>query len=325
MAERRLINAVSIGSYAQKILKEGAVGEVHSTFDRAFNVLISGELIGIGRGDVPKGPFNIVTDIGLNDSMRSLVDKGERIRLDEDLLSFRNGLTVCLTKAEIWQPKRGVEKPFEIELVKRNLSLVEELASLRNEGFGQLVQHIENMISGAPFDDSQLNQIARSGVPDIIALVNAVKSGDTDLVGQSAKNLVGLGQGLTPSGDDLLAGFMAGLRWTVNSLNGDVNYVDEINRNIINVAEGTTMLSKQLLTCAAYGEVNEAVEGLLKAILAGHAGSVTTATEKVLAIGESSGVDSIVGILLGSLLGIKSLNFARSGQEGGEQVPYHVR
>jgi len=313
MAERRLINAISVGSYALKILKDGAVGEVHSTFERTFNVLISGELVGIARRDVPNGPFNIITDIEPDDSMQSIVDKGERIRVDGDLLKFGKGLKISLSGAEIWRPKRGVKKPIDIKLVKRNLSLLKEIASRRSEGFGQLVRQIENMISGARFNDGQLNQVSRLGLPHIKSLVSGIKSEDLELVRLSAKNLVGLGPGLSPSGDDLLAGFMVGLRWTVNSFNGDVNCVDEINRTIAHVAEGTTMLGKQLLIRAAAGEVNEAVEGLLEAILAGQIEEVRTATEKVLAIGETSGVDSIVGILLGSLLGIESLNFVHSG------------
>jgi hypothetical protein len=312
MAERRSINAISVGSYALKILKEGAVGEVHSTFERTFNVLISGELVGIVRRDVPNGPFNIITDVEPNDSMQSLVDKGERIRVNGDLLTFGKEFTISLNGAKIWRPTHGVKKPIDIRLVKRNLSLVKELASRRNEGFGQLVLHVENIISGVPFNDRQLNQVSRLGLPNIKSLVSAVKPEDLELVRQSAKNLVGLGPGLSPSGDDLLAGFMAGLRWTFNSFNGDVHSVDEINRTIAHVAEGTTMLSKQLLIRAADGEVNEAVEVLLEAILAGQIEDVKTATEKVLVIGETSGVDSIVGILLGSLLGIKYLDFARS-------------
>jgi hypothetical protein len=72
------------------------------------------------------------------------------------------------------------------------------------------------------------------------------------------------------------------------------------------------MISKQLLTCAARGEINEALEGLLEAILVGNVQDLITASEKVLTIGETSGLDTMVGILVGSILGIESSNFARS-------------
>jgi hypothetical protein len=309
MAERRLINAISVGSYALEILKEGLAGEVHSTFERAFNVLISGKLVGIVRSEGSNGPSTIITDIEPNHNMRSLVEISESMRVDKYLLSFEKGLSLSMNRAEIWSPSHGVKKPIDIGLIKRNISLVKKIASCKNEGFGQLVHHVEDMIAGYQFNGYRLNRVSRAGLPNIETLASAVKSEDLDLVGQSAKKLVGLGQGLTPSGDDLLAGFMASLRWTVNSFHGDLDSVDGINRTIADAAEGTTILSKQLLTLAAAGEVNEAIEGLLEAILAGQIEDVTTATKKVLAIGETSGVDSITGILLGSLLGIESLDF----------------
>jgi hypothetical protein len=306
MAGRRSINAISVGSHALRVLRGGATGEVHSTFERAFNALISDELVGITRSDVPNGPFSVITDVKLNEGMQSLVDNGEGIKVDADFIYFRKGLVISLKGAKIWWPQRGVKKPIYKKLVKRNLSLVKEIASHRNDGFGGLVRHIEKIIYGTPINYDQLNHVSRSGLPSIISLVGAVKTEDLALVGQSTKNLVGLGPGLTPSGDDLLAGFMASLRWAVNSFNGDLDSVDEINRTIANAAKGTTMMSEQIIARAVDGEVDETVEGLLEAVLNGQIEDVKDSTEKVLALGETSGVDSIVGILIGSLLGIET-------------------
>lgn len=312
MVAQRSAKAIFIGPAALKILKEGAVGEVHSVFERTFNVLIAGELAGISSKDVPKGPFNITTDIDSNTSMRSLVRKGAKVSVAGGLLRVGNELTISLNGAKVWQLKRGVAKSPNVESVKRNLSLVKKLAGGRKDGLGQIVPQVENIISGTLIDDLKLNQVSRVALPHITGLVSAVKSGNLELVRQSAKNLVGLGPGLSPSADDMLAGLMAGLRWAVNSFGGDVNRVDEVNRTIVgHVAENTTLLSQQLLKHSALGEVNEAVEGLLEAILADEAENVKTAAEKVLAIGETSGVDTIVGILLGLLLGIDFLNFGR--------------
>lgn len=305
MTVQRFVKAISIGPTTLKILKEGAVGEVHSVFERAFNVLIGGELVGIARGDVSKGPFNITIDLSSDIDARSFVRKGMRVSVAGDSLVIGEELTILLKGAEVWEPRRGVTKALDVESVRRNLTLARELAGGREEGLGQLVPHVESIVSGAPFDDPQLNQVSRVALPHITVLASAVKSGDLRLVRQSAKNLVGLGPGLSPSTDDMLAGLMAGLRWTVNSFRGDVARVDEINRTIVtHVAGDTTLLSQQLLKHAARGEVNEAVGGLLEAILAGEPKDVKVAAEKVLAIGESSGVDISVGISLGLLLGL---------------------
>lgn len=305
MTAQQSVKAISIGHTALNILKEGAVGEVHSIFERAFNVLIWGELVGIARGDVPKGPFNIIIDIGSSTSMQSLVRKGMSVSVAGGSLVIGGELTISLKGAGIWGPRRGVTKALDVKLVRRNLSLARELAGGRKGGLGQLVPHVESTVSGAPFDDPQLNQVSRAALPHITALVSAVRSRDLGLVKQSAKNLVGLGPGLSPSADDMLAGFMAGLRWTINSFRGDVARVDEVNRTIVaHAVKDTTLLSQQLLKHAARGEVNEAVGSLLEAILAGESGDVKVAIEKVLAMGESSGVDTSVGISLGLLLGL---------------------
>jgi hypothetical protein len=307
MTARRSVKAISIGPTALKILKEGAVGEVHSVFERAFNILFEGELVGVAREDVPKGPFNIIINIS-NTSMKSLVHKGARVSVDGGLLLVGDELTISLKGAEIWKPRQGVTKALDVESVRRNLSLVKELAGGREEGLGQLMPHAESIISGAPFDDSKLNQVSRVALLHITALASAVKSGDLERVRQSSKNLIGLGLGLSPSADDMLAGFMAGLRWAINSFKGDVNRVDEINRAIVaRVAENTTLLSQQLLKHGARGDVNEAVKDLLEAILAGEV-DVKTAAEKVLAMGETSGVDTTVGILLGLSIGMDLAN-----------------
>lgn len=318
MTSQQPVKAIFIGSTALKILKEGAIGEVHSVFERAFNILFDnilfeGELVGIARENVSKGPFNIIIDIS-NTNMQSLVHKGARVSVAGNLLVVGNELTISLKGAEAWRPRRGVTKALDVESVRHNLSLVKELAGGREEGLGQLVPHVENIISGVPFDDSKLNQVSRAALPHIVALMSAVKSENLEHAKQSVKNLVGLGPGLSPSADDMLAGFMAGLRWTVNSFRGDVDRVDEINQTIVaHVAGDTTLLSQQLLKHGARGEVNEAVEGLLEAILAGGAENVKNATEKVLAMGETSGVDTVVGILLGLSIGMDLLKTARGG------------
>jgi len=310
MTAQRLVKAISSGPTALKILKEGAVGEVHSVFERAFNVLVEGELVGIARGDVPKGPFNIIIDSKPNFSMKSLVHKGSEVSVAGDSLMIGEELTISLKEAEVWQSGRGVTKALDVESVRRNLSLVRELAGGREDGLGQLVPHVESIVSGAPFSDHQLNSVSQAALPHITVLASAVKLRDLGLVKQSAKNLVGLGPGLSPSADDMLAGLMVGLLWTVHSFRGDVVRVDEINRTIVNhVVEDTTLLSQQLLKHAARGDVNEVMVGLLRAILAGDAENVKNATEKVLTIGETSGVDTLVGVLLGSFIGVDFLTF----------------
>ncbi|MDI6820458.1 MAG: DUF2877 domain-containing protein [Candidatus Hodarchaeaceae archaeon] len=305
----RYVKATSIGSAARDALKRCTLGSVHSVFERTFNVLIGGELIGIGRSDVARSPTNVITDIPSSAKMSSLgIRKNDEVLTAGNSLEIGGWLRISLDGAEIWRPRRRVAKPLEVELIKNNLSTAEEFANSGHyrDGLGQLLFYIDDVVFGTAAEDPQLNPVVRSALPHILSLLRAVESKDLDLVRQSAEKLAGLGPGLSPSSDDMLAGFMSSLRWTISSLGGNPAYIDEVNQAILVSTTGrTTLLSQQLLGHATAGEVNETVEGLLETILAGKPSEVRAATEEVLAMGETSGVDTMVGILLGSRLGLK--------------------
>jgi len=305
----RHVKVTSIGSAAHDALKRSTLGSVHSMFERTFNVLMGGELIGVGRSDVARSPTNLITDIPSSAKMSSLgIRKNDEVLTAWNSLQIGGWLEISLNGAEVWRPRRRVAKPLEIEFIKNNLSTAEEFASSRHyrEGLGQLLLYIDDVVSGTATEDPQLNPVVQSALPHILSLLRAVESKNLDLLRQSAEKLAGLGPGLSPSSDDMLAGFMSSLRWTISSLGGNPAYIDEVNQAIVVSTIGrTTLLSQQLLGHAAVGEVNETVEDLLEAIFAGKLSEVRTAAGEVLAMGETSGVDTMVGILLGLHLGLK--------------------
>lgn len=305
----RYVKATSIGSAARDALKRCTLGSVHSVFERTFNVLMGGELIGVGRSDVARSPANLITDIPPSAKMSSLgIRKNDEVLTAGSSLEIGGWLKISLNGAEVWRPRRRVAKPLEIKLIKNNLSTAKEFANSGHyrDGLGQLLFYIDDVVFAAAAEDPQLNPVVRSALPHILSLLRAVESKNLDLVGRSAEKLAGLGPGLSPSSDDMLAGFMSSLRWTISSLGGNSAYIDEVNQAILVSTTGrTTLLSQQLLGHATAGEVNETVEGLLEAILAGKPSEVLAAAEEVLAMGETSGVDTMVGILLGSGLGLK--------------------
>lgn len=103
-----------------------------------------------------------------------------------------------------------------------------------------------------------------------------------DLVGM-ARAVKGCGQGLTPSGDDFLAGAMLGLR--LRGRGGQ--------RRILRAALGGNVVSNAFLRVAARGRVNEAVQAWLEAPEA--AGRL----ERAAAFGHTSGADLLCGMRWG--------------------------
>ncbi|MFQ6129417.1 MAG: DUF2877 domain-containing protein [Candidatus Hadarchaeaceae archaeon] len=316
--ERR-IKAICIGPAVHDVVRKSISGEVHSVFDRTFNVLASGKLVGIARSDVARSPINVITDVRPSESMLSLgVRKGMRVQTVGNRVLVGGVLEISLESAELWRPKTRAEGCLGPELIKRNLELAKRLAANkgRRDGLGQLLKHIDEIAAGEMPQTSDLNMVARTVLPRLIDLVKATQSESVEGVKVAAQKLIGLGPGLSPSADDAMSGFTASLWWASHSLNKDIDLVKKINETVAKSSSTTTLLSQQLLRHAAKGETNERVGGLLEAILAGTAPDVERRVEEVLQIGETSGIDMTVGLLLGVQLGLEMEGYHELQQPG---------
>jgi hypothetical protein len=106
---------------------------------------------------------------------------------------------------------------------------------------------------------------------------------------------LGLGEGLTPSGDDLVLGFLLALnRW------GDLLYPDldirEINQSLRQAAyRRTNTLSANLIECASLGQADERLLLALDGILTGEPGPAACVAA-LLSWGHSSGASTLAGM-----------------------------
>lgn len=101
-------------------------------------------------------------------------------------------------------------------------------------------------------------------------------------------SLIGLGIGLTPSGDDFLCGVLAGF-----ILRGmDCHpFAAAVREQLQQKLENTNDISRIFLHCALQGQFSEAVCSLTKAT------SPAKLSAAFHAIGHSSGMDTLCGIL----------------------------
>ncbi|MBB3726626.1 DUF2877 domain-containing protein [Nonomuraea dietziae] len=116
----------------------------------------------------------------------------------------------------------------------------------------------------------------------------------------AAEQLVGLGPGLTPSGDDVLAGLLVALRhlgsaakveravWLADWLAAAVTF---------DAGTRTTPISATLLHCAARGEASPEVSAVLRGITGQQA--LEPALRRLLQLGHTSGADLAQGVRIG--------------------------
>ncbi len=124
----------------------------------------------------------------------------------------------------------------------------------------------------------------------LCAGVSRLRAGD--LAGGAAV-LLGLGRGLTPSGDDFLAGLLLGL-WALQQA-GAADFTAE-RACIAHHVCRTNAFSRVLLDTAAGGRCLEPVKLLIEAIFDGRGEDIADLTRGLVAIGATSGADLGAGL-----------------------------
>lgn len=133
-------------------------------------------------------------------------------------------------------------------------------------------------------------------------LVAGCASGDVHRASDAAERLVGLGPGLTPSGDDMIAGAMLSSRLFGEALPGGapaVALADSLAAVVTrDTYTRTTAVSATLLRCAARGEAAAQVGAVLSALGGGQ--GLAPASARLLSVGHTSGADLTWGLLAGA-------------------------
>ncbi len=301
----------SIGSTAaNRIRGRKVIGRVHSVFNGAIDIIMpGGSMISVVREEVGRGPINIITDFPAGRSMTELgVESNQGVLgKNKEIIIGGDRLLISMRDARLYEPEKDFLPSLRgISEIRANMAIVARMATRRgrHEGLGDLIELL--ISSGTKMKDSKgLNSFSRFAIPKVRSLLRTIKSGRISDLGTEVRDLVGLGPGLTPSSDDMLSGLMATLALVARNLKGNRKRVRTINARIaINARKRTTTLSQEYLTHAARGETNEHFLELIKKILTGRPKDVKDATGVVLKVGETSGTDTILGILLGFQLSL---------------------
>ena len=136
----------------------------------------------------------------------------------------------------------------------------------------------------------------------------AVHAGEAALR-RACGGLIGLGPGLTPSGDDMFLGFLAAL-WAREVAGGEDavsarRNVELLRAHLPDYREKTSLVSWNYLAHAAEGRFSEPILKLLGALFSGDDGSVLAWVSRLVHYGASSGRDIFFGLREGLLIFLK--------------------
>lgn len=141
---------------------------------------------------------------------------------------------------------------------------------------------------------------------NVIKVFESLQGGLEPPPDDSVEQMIGLGRGLTPSGDDILCGILCALHTAgkIHLLSPfHVEFLSWFARNMGYYRERTTFISHSFLTWAGEGRCSEEVFSLCEKILTDKSLDIERWGAPFLAMGASSGRE----VMLGALLGIGAL------------------
>ena len=263
---------------------------IQSIYRSVINITTSDGLLSVASPEGGGLPNGILADlgpdwrmIGLQPGMAVLADDA-RVRVPAVELEIQ------LEGAARWSPRFATPRaPVATGTARwrRRAVATREIARARAVagGFGPLLRQ-----DTSHRDRLGTVDVGRRIVTDLIA---ALEAGDRSMAAEVAIGLIGLGPGLTPSGDDALVGVETALHALDSPMAGFLGLA------LDDVEDRTTALSATLLRHAAAGEFAERLHTLIGALLGSNDETIATAIARASAWGASSGTDCLFGVLIG--------------------------
>jgi len=286
-----------IGNHARNILSGAERGSVLAVLRHSFYVQFNDDLVCVGPTAMRAGPLALlcVEPAADNWHYAHLKQKTDAVTTNETLAVGDQAL-FDFGAAEIWRPP--IAANFSRPQVRSGLEwLVASTRLRRPRGFGLLLPDLflsQGVVSGAAHCDPIL-KAASTPVQDILKWLATAAVAPTDPPSNVA-SLIGLGNGLTPSGDDFLCGVMCCLHYF-----GFKQPASRLARHILPIAtENTNLISRAYLQSASAGSASSVLFDALEGICAAD-GTLEERLDAIDSIGHTSGWDILAGSAIACL------------------------
>ena len=277
-----LISARFISLRAARILRPGVCGRVLASFERVCDLITDGgEVVALVWNGIGNGPLNVVlaqrpgTALPTDARFTVRSEGAEATLLMLDLPGAVSPIAIDLASAIPWNPQPDWEH-----------------LRARKQQIEARAKAIAGILAEAGWT------LARCGLPELVC--------EQATRGQAAalNALIGLGPGLTPAGDDWLAGWLLAQRLVGGALRGlrPTEGWHDLEGLIVAMApDRTTTLSRALLACAAAGEADATWHALLAALTEEPMANlpIYQSTTTILSYGATSGAAMLTGFCAG--------------------------
>jgi hypothetical protein len=281
-------NIISISTaILPKIPRHNTDATIVGRFQNAINVRVGHTLLAFVLPILSNGPFHIITNrLPDKTPTTSLTLKWEKKVLNNALnnavpnvLCLGDWHFIITPQTQYWESKPSWEN---IHLDEAQIILLCRIAR-------SLISHKTTGNVHTKEDILQLLTPSR-----IEKLWQNLKTANYSAFLQVARDIIGRGPGLTPTGDDFLAGMMLSL-WALHHPN-----TESICWGIVDVAQQrTTEISIAYITAMAEGNIDEKWHHLFSALADNNRQLLENIIDNILSFGATSGSDMLWGFLWG--------------------------
>ncbi|MDD5728901.1 MAG: DUF2877 domain-containing protein [Victivallales bacterium] len=292
--QSRILTARAISDSALQLISNYRSGIVHSVFKRCCNVVLPAtELFTVAEAKFPRQPGVIqVLDIKFDE-----IAAGATVLCSEREIAFPEyAIRISCSGAEIYSCRCHSIKIPPDEILKTHLHAAWRVIMKygTENGLGEIKCPLRDYNFTAAGNFSMLGKQALAALASLCGGIIAV---DENMVNRGIRGLLGLGPGLTPSGDDILGGIIAALFLS------DMRKACHILRKAVKktLAGGgcTTTVSECALRHTVNGEIADTVYSAVAGILKHKEPQVVNAIKKLINYGSTSGTETAMGICLG--------------------------
>ena len=282
--------------WAGCFLRQNKRLQVHSVYHRTVNIYAENRILAFHPDSISLTPVSLALPLHeeefalLANAVREKKEIQTQWTESQEVQIHIGKYSWNVGKNEVWNPK--ITGNLNKEQMRLALQQMREVIMRYSHlgGFSDSVFRNKN-----PKDDL-MSGILREKITLLLDV--SVRPGKMEELGRIAQEMIGLGVGLTPSGDDFVTGLLLG--FLTGTFPFDEEELEDFREMVKRQAMYTNDISRQYLLCACEGEFGENYHQLLRLCKMGQ--PIAKCLEQIIQTGHTSGLDALNGLAAGWMI-----------------------
>jgi hypothetical protein len=300
----KTIAALSV-SESLRIHPQHAVWTVKSVHDEYLNLSTPEGLVTLIKSGNPMIPFGIEVDLKYTWTVYDIQEKHTVFQFPNRIVIDRVLTITDYDKCPRFRSRPRVDSTHDVTELASRLECIYQLC-LKTNKLGGILTYLGKY---EPQSESQRENWSTNTYgrmwPRFETLVVGIVSNNDDLIRDGVCGLLGVGQGLTPSGDDFLLGFLCGLRDL--GIDRCLAAAEKMAYHLLtNSPIRTTSLSAEYIKYGVKGFYHKRIIDFIEAFNMGSISDMLMEAESLMDLGHFSGVDLMTGFAYGGLTALQA-------------------